>query len=89
MRIATQNVAGMRGEYKIGYGPKTAVLKSLVRRDVNFLILTEVRAQSRHVQRIRLKYNLRPTIHQSWALALYFQVRSPLSALFISMDRYR
>ena len=63
MRIATQNVAGMRGEYKIGYGPKTAVLKSLVRRDVNFLILTEVRAQSRHVQRIRLKYNLRPTIH--------------------------
>jgi len=26
---------------------------------------------------------------QSWALALYFQVRSPLSAHFISMDRYR
>ena len=26
---------------------------------------------------------------QTWALALYFQVRSPLSALFISMDRYR
>jgi len=25
---------------------------------------------------------------QSWALALYFQVRSPLSAHFISMDRY-
>ena len=29
------------------------------------------------------------TFDQSWALALYFQVRSPLSALFISMDRYR
>ena len=29
------------------------------------------------------------TKNQSWALALYFQVRSPLSALFISMDRYR
>ena len=28
-------------------------------------------------------------LHQSWALALYFQVRSPLSAHFISMDRYR
>ena len=26
---------------------------------------------------------------QSWALALYLQVRSPLSAHFISMDRYR
>ena len=26
---------------------------------------------------------------QSWALALYFQVRSPLSTHFISMDRYR
>ena len=26
---------------------------------------------------------------QSWALALYFQVRSPLFAHFISMDRYR
>ena len=25
---------------------------------------------------------------QSWALALYFQVRSPLSAHFLSMDRY-
>ena len=29
------------------------------------------------------------SIVQSWALALYFQVRSPLSVLFISMDRYR
>ena len=28
-------------------------------------------------------------ILQSWALALYFQVRSPLSDYFISMDRYR
>ena len=27
--------------------------------------------------------------NQSWALALYFQVRSPLSAHFISTDRYR
>ena len=26
--------------------------------------------------------------NQSWALALYFQVRSPLSVHFISMDRY-
>ena len=26
---------------------------------------------------------------QTWALALYFQVRSPLSAHFLSMDRYR
>jgi len=26
---------------------------------------------------------------QTWALALYFQVCSPLSAHFISMDRYR
>jgi len=30
-----------------------------------------------------------PTKDQSWALALYFQVRSPLSAHFISMDCYR
>ena len=28
-------------------------------------------------------------VGQSWALALYFQVRSPLSAHFISMDCYR
>ena len=27
--------------------------------------------------------------HQTWALALYFQVRSPLSPHFISMDPYR
>ena len=33
--------------------------------------------------------NLEHYDNQSWALALYFQVRSPLSALFISMDRYR
>ena len=26
---------------------------------------------------------------QTWALALFFQVRSPLSAHFLSMDRYR
>ena len=38
-----------------------------------------------------LYYNKFATIYfiQSWALALYFQVRSPLSAHFISMDRYR
>ena len=29
------------------------------------------------------------SVSQSWALALYFQVRSALSAHFISMDRYR
>ena len=28
-------------------------------------------------------------IYETWQLALYFQVRSPLSAHFISMDRYR
>jgi len=28
-------------------------------------------------------------IHQTWALALYFQVRSLLSAHFLSMDPYR
>jgi len=28
-------------------------------------------------------------IRQTWALALYFQVCSPLSAHFLSMDRYR
>ena len=27
--------------------------------------------------------------YQTWALALYFQVRPPLSAHFLSMDRYR
>ena len=26
---------------------------------------------------------------QTWALALFFQVRSPLSAHLLSMDRYR
>ena len=40
-----------------------------------------------------LPYSMMPTyrcaIFQSWALALYFQVRSPLSAHLISMDRYR
>jgi len=34
-------------------------------------------------------YSMYIYIIQSWALALYFQVRSPLSAHFISMDRYR
>jgi len=27
-------------------------------------------------------------MYQTWALALYFQVRSPLSTHFLSMDRY-
>ena len=63
MRIATQNVGGMRGEFQTGFGPKQAVLRQLLRRDINFVILTEVKAKERHLGRFKLKYNLRPTMH--------------------------
>ena len=39
-----------------------------------------------------IHYNFYPKdvyFMQSWALTLFFQVRSPLSAQFLSMDRYR
>jgi len=63
MRIATQNVGGMRGEFKTGHGPKQATLRQLLRQDTNFVILTEVKARDRHLGRLKLKYNLRPTMH--------------------------
>ena len=35
------------------------------------------------------KRNDNVPFNQSWALALYFQVRSPLCAHFLTKDRYR
>jgi exonuclease III len=63
MRIATQNVGGMRGEFQRRQGPKLALIRKLVRKETDFLILTEVRANIEHVNRTRIKRNLLPTIH--------------------------
>ena len=62
MRIATQNVCGMRGEFKRGHGVKISMLRNLIREDADFVILTEVKAKIRDVQKTKIKRNLLPTV---------------------------
>jgi exonuclease III len=63
MRISTQNVGGMRGEFQRRQGPKLAIVRKLVKANTDFLVLTEVRANIEHVQRTRIKRRLLPTVH--------------------------
>ena len=63
MRIATQNVCGMRGEFQRGHGPKIALLRTLIRDDADFIILTEVKAEIQFIEKIKIKNWLQPTAH--------------------------
>ena len=58
MRVATQNVGGMRGEFKQGQGSKMATLRTLVDRHTDFLILTEVKARRQDIGKRRIKRDL-------------------------------
>ena len=63
MRVATQNVGGMRGEFKQGHGIKMATLRTLVHRQTDFLILTEVKARRQDVAGRKIKRDLIATTH--------------------------
>ena len=63
MRVATQNVGGMRGEFKQGYGVKMATLRTLVHRQTDFLILTEVKVRQQDVTGRKIKRDLLATAH--------------------------
>ena len=63
MRIATQNVGGMRGEFKRGHGPKISLLRNLIQEDTDFVILTEVKAKIEHVNKTKIKRRMQPTAH--------------------------
>ena len=64
MRIATQNVGGMRREYSRAQGPKIALLsRHLIGWDTDFLILTEVKAKANHVLKTNLHRRLTPSMH--------------------------
>ena len=62
MRIATQNVGGMRGEFAQRHGYKIALLRTLIHKDTDFLVLTEAKANAHHIHTFHLKRNLRPTV---------------------------
>ena len=63
MRVATQNVGGMRGEFKQGHGTKLATLRTLVNRQTDFLILTEVKARRQDVRNRKIKRDLIVAAH--------------------------
>jgi len=53
----------MRGEFKKGSGPKLAMIRSLLRRDTDIVVLTETRTTQSAVKRTKLKWGLKPTHH--------------------------
>jgi len=63
LKIATQNVGGMRGEIRKRGGEKYALLRRLVHRDTDFVVLTEVKADRQLALKARsIKWGLRPTL---------------------------
>jgi len=61
--IGTQNVNGMRSEFQIRRGKKHSLLRALVHRQTDFLVLTEVKADPRCIQNAHIKWGLRPALH--------------------------
>ncbi len=50
INIVVQNVGGFRGECRMGSGPKTAILRQIVTRQTDFLILTETKTKKSQIQ---------------------------------------
>lgn len=63
MRVSTQNVGGMRGEFRQGHGMKMATLRTLVDRQTDFLIITEVKARRQDIGKWKIKRDLEVTAH--------------------------
>jgi len=63
LTVGTQNVGGMRTEFQLRQGKKHSLLRTLVHNQTDFLILTEVRADSRCIRNARIKWGLKPTLH--------------------------
>ena len=59
--IATQNVGGMRSEIQLRQGKKHALLRKLIKKDTDFVVLTEARADSRAAAHMRVKWGLKPS----------------------------
>jgi hypothetical protein len=58
--IATQNVGGIRGEFKLKKGPKLSMIRKLITSATDFLVLTEIIADQQAIMNKKLKYNLQP-----------------------------
>ena len=63
LTIATQNVCGMRGEFNLQHGPKHSMLRAILHKRTDFLILTETRANVASIPKIRVKWGMKPTHH--------------------------
>jgi hypothetical protein len=63
INIATQNVGGLKTESERGSGPKISVLRSLVKKKLDFFVLTEARVDVRAVQKLKLRRDLHVTMH--------------------------
>jgi len=59
IKVATQNVGGMRREFQQKKGPKLATIRSLITPHTDFLILTETKADHRAIRRTKLRFNMR------------------------------
>jgi exonuclease III len=63
INIATQNVGGLKTESERGSGPKLSVLRSLVKKKLDFLVLTETRVDVRAVQKLKVRRDMHVTMH--------------------------
>jgi exonuclease III len=61
--IATQNVGGMRGEFRRGHGPKFGIIRRLTKRNLSFCILTEVRCDPGNIKKSRIAKTMQPALH--------------------------
>jgi len=59
--VGTQNVGGMRAEMNIGHGIKRTLLRKVVHRQMDFLVLTEVKAKHSKAEKATIRYGLTPT----------------------------
>ena len=65
INIVVQNVGGFRGECRMGSGPKSAILRQIVTRQTDFLILTETKTKKSQIFQNKNCFQIKPKLATS------------------------